>query len=419
MRDIGVLRWLALSLPLFATVASTAQRPAVSDDTKRVIAVDGDCRFHPGDDPEAKLGWALAAFDDSAWQTMARWPTTQSREPYFWLRCRFNPAPVSPDILPTLQVSGDFSYQLFLNGHLLGEFGNLFTGRHTAGLVHQYSAAEFSDRSHPFLIALRIAVYPTNYDLQPLPRLTLGPSAVLRDQHTARVARAVAAKSVIWLSYIVIAGAGLFFLALYLFDRSQVMLIWVSIAWLSLTLIRLSEFLVTASIPIPSAFEYLCYSVGHTNPFATILFFFALAARPITRFMRIVAIFSIALTAPLILVPLFPLKEAMDIRWLMETEKNLDGAQVDASFQHMRGEAMPQRMRRYMLGDPGTLGCLVHRLPDDLLCDGNVGPPALHRPWEQVSLGLHPAPVTRAVSPAASESALHRDHGHPCPGAHG
>ena len=93
MLDLGVLfRWLALSLPLLATAASTAQRLDFSRATQRVIAVDGDCRFHPGDDQDGKLGWASAAFDDSAWQTMVRWPTVQSREPNFWLRCRFDPA---------------------------------------------------------------------------------------------------------------------------------------------------------------------------------------------------------------------------------------------------------------------------------------------------------------------------------------
>ncbi len=332
MREPGVLlRWLALSLPLLATAVSAAQRLDVSGHTQRVIAVDGDCRFHPGDDSDGKLGWASTAFDDSAWQTMVRWPSVQSREPNFWLRCRFDPAPVSPDIQPILQVAGDFSYELFLNGHFLGAFGNLLNGRHTAGLVHQYSAAELSDRSHPFLVALRIAVYPTNYDLQPLPQLTVGPSAVLRDQYTAHVARAVADKSVIWLSYIVIAGAGLFFLALYLFDRSQVMLLWVSIAWLSLALIRLSEFLVTASIPIPSVFEYLCYSVGNTNGIATILFFFALAGRPVTRFFRIIAIFSLASTAPLILVPLFPLHQAMAIRWFLDVSPQFFSLAISAS----------------------------------------------------------------------------------------
>jgi hypothetical protein len=73
MRDLGVLfRWLALSLPLLATGVSAAQRPDVSRHTQRVIAIDGVCRFHPGDDPDGKLGWAAAAFDDSAWQTMVQ-----------------------------------------------------------------------------------------------------------------------------------------------------------------------------------------------------------------------------------------------------------------------------------------------------------------------------------------------------------
>ena len=75
------------------------------------------------------------------------------------------------------------------------------------------------------------------------------------------------------------------------------------------------------------------------------------------------------------------------------SEKNLDGAQVGAGFQHVRCETMSQRMRRYVLGDAGTLGGLVHSLPDDLLRNGHISPPALHRTWEQIGLGLHPAPV--------------------------
>src|ERR1035437_825843 len=74
-------------------------------------------------------------------------------------------------------------------------------------------------------------------------------------------------------------------------------------------------------------------------------------------------------------------------------EQNLDGAQVGAGFQHMSCETMPQAVRRYVLGDAGTLGGLVHSLPDDLLRNGDIGPPALHRAWEKIGLGLHPAPV--------------------------
>src|ERR1035437_9197837 len=77
------------------------------------------------------------------------------------------------------------------------------------------------------------------------------------------------------------------------------------------------------------------------------------------------------------------------------SEKHLDGAQIGAGFQPMGSEAMSKRMRRYVLGDPGTLGSLVHGLPDDLLCNGHVGPPALYCAWEKIGLGLHPSPVDR------------------------
>ena len=75
------------------------------------------------------------------------------------------------------------------------------------------------------------------------------------------------------------------------------------------------------------------------------------------------------------------------------TEKNLDGAQVGAGFQHMSRETVPQAVRRHMLGDSCTLGGLAYCLPDDLLCNGNICSPTLHRTWEQIGLGLHPAPI--------------------------
>src|ERR1700756_18825 len=46
-------------------------------------------------------------------------------------------------------------------------------------------------------------------------------------------------------------------------------------------------------------------------------------------------------------------------------EKHLDGAQIGARFEHVRCEAVPQGMRRYMLGKASTLGGLVHSLPDN------------------------------------------------------
>ena len=36
-------------------------------DREPMMALDGLWRFHPGDDPDGKLGWAQPDFDDSKW----------------------------------------------------------------------------------------------------------------------------------------------------------------------------------------------------------------------------------------------------------------------------------------------------------------------------------------------------------------
>src|ERR1019366_807682 len=74
-------------------------------------------------------------------------------------------------------------------------------------------------------------------------------------------------------------------------------------------------------------------------------------------------------------------------------EQNLDGAQVGAGFQHMGREAVSKQMRRNALADTGALTSLVHSLPHDLRSNGHVCPPVVHRAWEQIGLGFHPAPV--------------------------
>jgi phosphoserine phosphatase RsbU/P len=49
---------------------TTADIPAVFDcarDRDPMISLNGVWRFHPGDDPDGKLGWAKPDFDDSSW----------------------------------------------------------------------------------------------------------------------------------------------------------------------------------------------------------------------------------------------------------------------------------------------------------------------------------------------------------------
>src|SRR5260370_19334164 len=64
-----------------------------------------------------------------------------------------------------------------------------------------------------------------------------------------------------------------------------------------------------------------------------------------------------------------------------------------AGFQHMGREAVAKQMRRNSPPDAGALTSLVHRLPHNLRSDGHICPPVVHCTWEEIGLGLHPAPV--------------------------
>ena len=75
------------------------------------------------------------------------------------------------------------------------------------------------------------------------------------------------------------------------------------------------------------------------------------------------------------------------------TQQNLDRAQIGAGFEHVGGETVPEGVRRHMLGHPSMFRGLSHSGPDNLLCDGHVGPSVVDGAGKQICLRLHPAPI--------------------------
>jgi hypothetical protein len=70
-------RWLCVWLLVFGCgscqrvrAQTTIDGPATFNfdrDREPIMPLDGVWHFHPGDDPDAKLGWASSDFDDSSW----------------------------------------------------------------------------------------------------------------------------------------------------------------------------------------------------------------------------------------------------------------------------------------------------------------------------------------------------------------
>ena len=314
-----MLRTLARLAPAvlvcFVALPAVATPPAPpSVQAQHALSLEPtDCVYREGDD----LSWAAANLDESKWQPIADWPGIATRTPYYWLRCRFNPSQLSSDVSPAIQVSGDLSYEIYVDGQLAGSFGNLITGAHTVGEVRDFEPGALSSRGHDIQVALRMAFTPETLEIQPMPQLTLGDAGYMRGQYSRQVAADLSKRWVSWVSCGLIGAAGLFFLSLFWFDRSQTYLLWAGLAWLCIADLRLNEFLHYASIPYPSGLEALLYS-AQFSVFFSIFLFFRLAGKPVNRFFRSIQVVLFASSVLFLPLPFLPLRLEMELRWLLD-----------------------------------------------------------------------------------------------------
>lgn len=287
--------------------------------------VPENCVFRAGDD----VRWAAPDLDQSGWQPASQWSEDASLQPHFWLRCEVNPAELAPAVAPVLQIAGDASYEVFVDGNLLARFGSVSTGAHTVGVVNQYRSPVFAGRK-PFALALRIAYTPTLYGQQPLPWILLGDASLLSNAYSARVLEGLRSRWIVWLCNGIMAVAGLFFLVLFLFDRSQRGLLWASLTWLLLALIRFDEFLVTASVPISARMEFLLYSVGNMVQVFYIAFFFALNRRRINLFFRALLVLNLVTASALVVTALLPLRLSIIGRYWLDASPQVNSFLIPA-----------------------------------------------------------------------------------------
>jgi sigma-B regulation protein RsbU (phosphoserine phosphatase) len=133
------LRFLCISILLLECCFSrcldaqtTTDIPAIFDyarDRDPMISLNGVWRFHPGDDPDGKLGWAKPDFDDSSWPLLrsnAGWGEQGYRgyTGFAWYRFKVllpNEHRTWAISLPRLLTS----YQVFADDRLVGQFGGL------------------------------------------------------------------------------------------------------------------------------------------------------------------------------------------------------------------------------------------------------------------------------------------------------
>jgi sigma-B regulation protein RsbU (phosphoserine phosphatase) len=98
-------------------------------DREPVVVLDGSWRFHPGDDPDGKLGWDNANFDDSTWPLIRgdkSWNDQgyKNLDGFAWYRTRIE-IPAGQQDLALYIPMVETSYQVFADGKLLGGEGGM------------------------------------------------------------------------------------------------------------------------------------------------------------------------------------------------------------------------------------------------------------------------------------------------------
>ena len=121
---------LAPAIP--AQAPATGQHPPAVFDMEQnrepIVSLDGQWRFHPGDDPDGKLGWADPSFDDSHWPLINSYESsTRQGYPafsgYSWYRFRIA-TPDTGEPVDLLLAGIANGYQVYANGRLIGSAGS-------------------------------------------------------------------------------------------------------------------------------------------------------------------------------------------------------------------------------------------------------------------------------------------------------
>ena len=146
MRKLIVFLLLTLSLPAFA-------QGVITIDTQK-------CVWHPGDDP----AWAASTLDETGWQPYSRWKLNPD-QPRIWVRCHADLSSLRSLANPTIQVRLHAAYQIYFNGSLIGNSGNLSNGNFTIDGIRAYpiSANLLSAPTASIALRLRFASFEMDF----------------------------------------------------------------------------------------------------------------------------------------------------------------------------------------------------------------------------------------------------------------
>jgi hypothetical protein len=240
------------------------------------------CVWHAGDNPS----WAAPSLDESSWQPWQNWKPDFS-QPRLWIRCHPDLTQLRSDSKPAIQVSSFSAYQIYLNGAFIGAEGNLRNGNASLDAIRSYPVNSSLLATGPNTIAMRLTNRITLSNSGPY-RAIVGERVQLRFGHASLLdalraqaafarARQFAPTAV---GFGIIGALAIVLLGLYFYDRSRSELLLLSIACLTLAMLRINELAAASMIDYSVSAGLVFLGLGNMGlTIAEVPFFYALARR--------------------------------------------------------------------------------------------------------------------------------------------
>jgi hypothetical protein len=265
------LAWLLLLLPHTLVAESI------------LVIPPSQCVWHPGDNP----AWAASTLDESSWQPWSTWHA-DSAHPNLWIRCHAILATLPATEPRALQVQLFAAYQVFVDGTLTGQTGNLRSGNFSMDTVRSFALPLGSKPS--MTVALRVSqrMYRMVPAAPPAPlSLRIGDPALLRDRRAAFAVAQGSGRLTPAICFSIIGVIGFVLLGLFLYDRSRRELLPLIVLSLGLVPLYLNYFFAAALLGYSSILYLLAWALpAMTANIARVWFFFALAGKRVPLLFR-------------------------------------------------------------------------------------------------------------------------------------
>lgn len=255
------------------------------------------CVWRAGDNP----AWAVPNLDESSWQPYSAW-IPKPGQTHLWIRCRADLSSLRSVAHPALQVTAYAAYELYLNDQRIGAEGDLDTGNFSLDSIRSYPVAAATLASGPSTIAVRVTrrslisnSSPLLHSLPPGVELCAGERSLLDALRAQSILQLVSRLAESMIGYGVVGVLAIMLLGLFVYDRSRLELLLLSVVCLSLVALRMDEFGVAARLNYSfSACLWILLLGNFGVTVAIVPFFFVLARR------RVPLIFWILVAANLL-----------------------------------------------------------------------------------------------------------------------